>query len=182
MMTVNSIDVANFYIELFNESEDPMTKVRLQKFIYFAQAESMVRLNHTLFEDDFEAGHSGPAIIKIDEQFYNLNDYEPITAAVGCYDIHVFSSELLELLIDVAKFCGKYSNTELTRFIHVPGGPWESVYSDSGKPAIISKSSIKSFYTVHDLVPSYTRDAIEGLESEGRIDEHGRLILPEDWE
>ena len=181
-MTVSSRDVANFYIELFKESEDPMTKTRLQKFIYYAQAELMTRFNCILFEDDFEARHSGLVIIKIDEQFYNLNDYEPITAAVGCYDIHVFSPEQLELLMDVAKFCGKYSNAELTRFIHVPGGPWESVYSDSGKPVIISKSSIKSFYTAHDLVPSYTRDAIDGLESEGRIDEHGRLILPEDWE
>ena len=181
-MTVNSIDVANFYIELFKESEDPMTRIRIQKFLYFAQAESMVRFNCILFEDDFEAGHSGPIIIKIEEQFCNLNDYEPITAAVGRYDIHVFSFEQLELLMDVAKFCGKYSNAELTRFIHVPGGPRESVYSYSGNPAIISKSSIKSFYSVHDLVPSYTRDAIKGLESEGRIDEHGRLILPEDWE
>ena len=181
-MTVNSIDVANFYIELFKECEDPMTKTRLQKFLYFAQAESMVRLNHMLFEDDFEARHSGPVIIKIEEQFCNLNDYEPITAAVGRYDIHVFSSEQLELLMDVAKFCGKYSNAELTRFIHVPGGPWESVYSDSGKPAKITKRSIKAFYMVHDIVPSYTRDAIGRLESEGRIDERGRLILPEDWE
>ena len=180
-MTVNSIDVANFYIELFKECEDPMTKTRLQKFLYFAQAESMVRFNCILFEDDFEAWHSGP-IIKIDEQFYNLDDYEPITVAVGRYDIHVFSSELLELLMDVAKFCGKYSNAELTRFIHVPGGPWESVYSDSGKPAKITKRSIKAFYRVHDIVPSYTRDAIGRLESEGRIDERGRLILPEDWE
>ena len=180
-MTVNSIDVANFYIELFKESEDPMTRIRMQKFLYFAQAESMVRFNCILFEDDFEAGHSGP-IIKIEERFCNLNDYEPITAAVGRYDIHVFSSEQLELLMDVAMFCGKYSNAELIRFIHVSGGPWESVYSDSGKPAKITKRSIKAFYRDHDVVPSYTRDAIGRLESEARIDERGRLILPEDWE
>ena len=181
-MTVNSIDVANFYIELFKECEDPMTKTRLQKFMYLAEAELMVRLNHMLFEDDFEAWHCGPTIIKIDEQFRHLNDHELIKTAVGCYDIHVFSPEQLELLMDVAKFCAKYSNAELTRFIHVPGGPWESVYSDSGKPAKITKRSIKAFYRAHDVVPSYTRDAIGRLESEGRIDERGRLILPEDWE
>jgi len=156
-MTVNSIDVANFYIELFKESEDPMTRIRMQKFLYFAQAESMVRLNHMLFEDDFEAWHCGPIIIKIEEQFCNLNDYEPIMAAVGRYDIHVFSSEQLELLMDVAKFCGKYSNTELSRFICVPGGPYESVHSKEVTPAKITKNSIKTFYEAHDIVPGYTQ-------------------------
>ena len=181
-MTVNSIDVANFYIELFKESENPMTKVRLQKFMYLAQAESMVRLNHELFEDDFEAWHCGPIIIKIDEQFRHLNNHEPIETAVGCYDIHVFSPEQLELMMDVAMFCGKYSNTELSRFICVPGGSYESVHSKEATPAKITKRSIKAFYRAHDIVPSYTRDAIGLLESEGRIDERGRLILPEDWE
>ncbi len=181
-MTVSSRDVANFYIELFKDSEDPMTKTRLQKFMYFAQAESMARLNRMLFDDDFEAWHYGPVIPRISVQFKNVKDSEPIKTTVGSYDIHVFTPEQLEVLMDVAKFCGKYSTAELSRLTHVPGGPWESVHSDDGKPAKISKKSIKSFYKAHDIVPSYTRDAIESLESEGRIDEHGRLILPEDWE
>jgi len=181
-MTVSSMDVANFYIALFKDSDDPMTKTRLQKFMYFAQAESMARLNHMLFEDDFEAWHSGPVIPGISVQFQGVKDSEPIKKTKGDYDVHVFSPEQLEVLVDVARYCGRYSTTELSRLTHVPGGPWDSVHSDDGKPAKITKRSIKAFYRAHDIVPSYTRDAIGRLESEGRIDECGRLVLPEDWE
>ncbi len=34
----------------------------------------------------------------------------------------------------------------------------------------------------HTPVLTYFRDAVAGLPTEGRIDERGRLFLPEDWE
>lgn len=176
------MDVANFYIGLFKDRDDPMTRSRLQKFLYFAQAESMVRLDYLLFEDEFEARDSGPVISGINAQFEYLEDTEPIFNTKGDYDIHVFSPEQVELLVDVARCCGRYSTAELSRLIRVPGGPWESAFSDGGKPAIITKGSMKSFYGVRGAVPCYTRDAIGRLDTEGCIDENGRLVLSEDWE
>lgn len=180
-MTVSSMDVANFYIDLFRQGEDPMNMTRLQRFVYFAQAESLARLDSMLFDDDFEAWDHGPVIPGICTRFQNSKTIEPIRKPIGEYDVHVFTAEQLELLTDVAEFCGRYSTAELTRHTNVPGGPWDSVHSCDGKPMKISKSSIKSFHKAQNPIPRYFRDAIGRLDTEGRI-ENGRLILSEDWE
>jgi uncharacterized phage-associated protein len=180
-MSVKAMDVANFFIDYFKDSEDPMTKVRLQKFIYYAQIETMVRTGHCLFKDDFEAWHFGPVVPRVSAVFQNKADGEPITKIVGEYDIHLFTPEELEILVDVAKYCGKYSTAELSRKTHIQGGPWQQFHTETGKATVIPKKTIKAFYKSNDPIPHSTADSIRALQKEGRT-ENGKLIIPADWE
>jgi len=181
-MCASAIDVANFYITLFRDSEDPMTKVRIQKFMYYAQAQTLVRLGHPLFDEDFEAWHYGPVIPSVSSCFRHTEDMNPIGETYGNYDVHIFSSEELEILMDVAKYCGKYSTGELSERTHVVGGPWASVHTEDGKAAIIPKSSIKNYYSEHERISSTLSEAIGKLETEGYVDEKGRFVHPGNWE
>lgn len=180
-MSVKAMDVANFYIDYFKDSEDPMTKVRIQKFVYYAQVETMVRTGKCLFKEDFEAWHFGPVVPRVSAIFQDRKDGEPITGTVGSYDVHVFSAEELEILVDVAKYCGKYSTAELSRRTHIQDGPWIQYHTEGGKAAVIPKKAMKSFYREHDPIPPMTAASISTLETEGRS-ENGKLILPADWE
>ena len=180
-MSTKAIDVANFYIDYFKDSQDPMTKVRIQKFIYYAQVETMVRTGKCLFKEDFEAWHFGPVIPRISEVFQKKKDGEPITETIGEQDIHIFSTEELEILVDVAKYCGKYSTTELSHKTHIQNGPWAQCHTEEGKAVTIPKKMMKTFYRENDPIPAITAESIDALQTEGRI-ENGRLILPADWE
>ncbi len=179
---VKAIDVANFFITEFRESDDPMTKVRIQKFMYFAQAEALVRLGRPLFREDFKAWHYGPVIPSIGNKVKDVSSGEPILDQLGEYDVHVFSMEELDILIDVAMYCGKYSTAELSRRTHVKGGPWEKVHDEKGEAATIPKDSIRKFYSQHDPIPHSLHEIISRLPTEGYIDADGRTVVPDDWE
>lgn len=179
---VAASDVADFFIEEFKDSEDPMTKVRIQKFLYFAQAESLVRLHRPLFNEDFQAWHYGPVIPSISSQFMNLKDGEMISSPINKMDIHKFKPEEIEILMDVSTYCGRYSTTELSNKTHVDGGPWHSVHVEEGAPAIISKRSIEEFYSSHELIPHYFSNVVSSLPVEGRVDDNGKFLLTTDWE
>ena len=183
-MGVRAIDVANFFINEFKDTEDPMTKTRIQKFMYYAQAQCMVRLGYPLFDEDFEAWKFGPVIPEVSTLFMKKADGFPIRKTVGTYDIHVFKPSEIEVLMDVSRYCGSFSTAALSEKTHVPDGPWDKVHNEDGNPAIISKKSIKDYYSRNESIPSIISDAISRLPKVGRIDESGHTILPadEDWE
>ena len=181
-MTITSMDVANFYIRLFKDSDDPMTKVRLQRFLYYAQAESLVRLGRPLFEENFRAWHSGPVVPRVGAKFKDYANGAPILETVGDYDIHVFRPEEIEILMDVAGYCGRYSTAALSTKTQVKGGPWDAVHDSDGEPKVISKKSIKAYYSKNEPIPHLFSESIMTLETEGHVDPEGRFILPSDWE
>ena len=183
-MGARAIDVANYFINEFKDSDDPMTKVRIQKFMYYAQAHCLVRLGHPLFDEDFQAWKYGPYIPEIGSKFSKKKDGEPIRRSIGSFDLHVFTVSELEILMDVSRFCGGYSTSTLSRKTHVPDGPWAQVHKETGDPAIIKKSSIKEYYSKNERIPSYIEELVSKLPREGRIDNNGHLVLPAgcDWE
>ena len=180
----SAIDVANYFINEFKDTDDPMTKTRVQKFMYYAQAHCLVRLEHPLFNEDFQAWKFGPYIPEIGMYFQKKSDGEPIKRTVGSYDIHVFSPSEIEVMMDVSRYCGEYSTAALSNKTHVPNGPWASVHRETGSPAIIDKISIQNYYSKHEPIPSVLSDVISKLPREGRKDKDGHLVLPADcdWE
>ena len=183
-MGARAIDVANFFINEFKDSDDPMTKTRIQKFMYYAQAQCLVRLGRPLFEEDFQAWKYGPVIPEISMNFVNRNDGEPIRRVIGKFDLHVFTPEELEILVDVSRYCGQYSTATLSEKTHVQDGPWESVHKETGSPAVIPKCSIRDYYSKHEKIPSLIDKALSRIPTEGYTDENGHLVLPSgcDWE
>ena len=183
-MVARAIDVANFFINEFKDSDDPMTKVRLQKFMYYAQAQCLVRLGRPLFNEDFQAWRYGPVVPEVSSKFMRKWDGEPIRRPAGSLDLRVFAPDEIEIMMDVSKYCGRYSTAALSERTHVANGPWDLVHNDIGEPAIIEKSSIKEYYSKNEPIPSFMDDVISTLPREGHTDKNGHLVLPAgcDWE
>lgn len=121
-MKITCTDVANFYLDLYKDRGVPVSESKLQILIRYAQHESTERF------------------------CLEISSHEPS----GEYDVHIFTAEQIELLMDVDTHCRRYAY-EIPNLAYAP-------------------------------IPTYFRNAVAGLPSEGRIDEQGRLILPEDWE
>ena len=155
-----------------------MTKVRVQRFLFFAQAESLVRLGRPLFEEDFVAGDHGPMIAAIAECSEDVPAGRPIRDVSAGFDIHAFTYEELEVLLDVSAECGRYSTSELGRMMASCG--FSKPLCDTGDAAI-PKDSIRDLYSGHRFISPLFREAVSKIPVEGHIDADGRTVLPGDW-
>lgn len=169
-----AIDVANFFVDYFRDSDDPMTKLRLQKFLYFAQGESLARFGRPLFDEKIKALKLGPVVTAIDSEYPKGKG--PINI-VGKYDPHIFAMEDLELLLDVAVFYGNFSNAALVKLSHEDDGPWATVHRPTGPPAVITQDSIREYFQNGQRIPGALDDVIKTLPQAGTVCD-GHLVLP----
>ena len=177
----SAMDVANFYISFFDGTEDPMTKTRVEMFVFFAQVWSLVKNGHPLFNDDIRAYKYGPVVRSVLYTFYDVADCDPLSVR-GDFDIDLFSDEDINAMLDVAMFLRDKSTAAISDMTHVEGGPWDAVHSDSGEPAEITDESILEYYRGRLSIPDHMSYLLSKLPVEGRIDENGMAVLPEDWD
>lgn len=83
-------------------------EMKLHKLLYFAQRESLARLQRPLFEEEFQAWKYGPVLVQIRDAFRHgaLDSHEPISP--DC-------REILDFVID--EYSGK-SSWSLSRITH----------------------------------------------------------------
>lgn len=174
-----AIDIANFFIDLTNSMDEcHITNMKVNKLVYFAQAWSMVKYNKKLFDENIEAWKYGPVIPSVYNAF-KICGSQNIAATYGDYNQDIFSSEELDLLVDVALTYGKYEAFVLRDMTHEDAGPWDRVYEER-KNNVIPDELIKNYYSKskHSL-PDYE------LKSEAYVgyhDEDGHLVLPKEWD
>lgn len=141
MVDVN--DVADFYIDLYRETEDPMTNIRINKFLYFAQAWHLAFFDEPLFSDDFQAWKRGPVIPSIYHKY--KGPVEPITSVSNPEYNKMFSGDQINLLIAVAKKYERFSNQALVGITHM-SGPWKDVYRENMQNITITKEAIADYF------------------------------------
>ena len=178
---LKAIDVANFFVDLANsDPDDCMTNLRVNKLLYFAQAWSVVRRNKPLFEEDMQAWKYGPVVPEVYTAF-SACGRERIASVSGDYSLNSFSSDELDLLIDVARQYGNYTSSTLVDFTHEKNGPWDKVYVE-GQKNIISKESLKTYFSQQNTLKSFSLP--EAMESYVgyRDSADGLLILPKEYD
>ena len=70
-------DVANFFINLANETGSYISNLKLQKLVYYAQAWYLALYNDSLFPEDFQAWIHGP-VIPVLYAKYKVFQWQPI--------------------------------------------------------------------------------------------------------
>lgn len=173
-----AIDAANFFIDLANADPDEcMTNLRVNKLLYFAQGWSLVRLGKPLFKDDIQAWKYGPVVPNVYQE-YKKYGRERITKTSDDYSADKFSSDELELLLDVAREYGKYSSSGLVAMTHEKNTPWSLVYSPA-EYSSIDNDSLKKYFSTQ---PSLKEFVVPDLPEAGYRDEvTGNYVLPNDW-
>ena len=179
---LKAIDIANFFIDLANnDPDDCMTNLRLNKLLYFAQSWCLVKLNRPLFEEDVQAWKYGPVIPSV---YKKLKKYgrERIKNTVGNYSADIFSSDELEILIEVANIYCKFSSPALVDLTHKIGSPWQQIYCKNKSNQIISKESLKNYFSKNLQINNYKSLDLNSLEKIGYRDPIDNiLVLPSEY-
>jgi uncharacterized phage-associated protein len=174
-----ALDVARFLIRLATSGDepDPLTHLRLQKLLYYAQGWSLALRGRALFTDRIEAGTHGPVVREV-YHVYKGRGYASIFPAEGDEPEDLADDER-ELVGKVWKSLKGYSATRLRELTHREP-PWTEARRGLD-PAVpcnreITHESLKSYFT------HVTRRYLEGQRPPSptvrgvRADDQGRLF------
>lgn len=159
-ITLKCLAIVNYIleeIEKFNKNKEGKEKIwisgkRLQKILYFCEAEYMKRNNgNPLFDDQFYAWPSGPAIDGIYiflESNHNMQMFpihvpnEPILSD----DIKLIIKHILELTKNLG-------TNELVKLSKVPNGPYSKIFNEENKKynQIVPKIETYLYYSEHEM-------------------------------
>ena len=127
--------------------DDPITNLKLQKLLYYAQGWSFAELKRELFEDNVEAWQYGPIVSEV------YNTYKSFKNLPIEYDIEKDNSDIennfdKETLDFLKKFYESYIVIPAFRLVESSHQerPWLEVYNNKGPKSIIEKGVIQEFF------------------------------------
>lgn len=175
-----AIDIANFFIYLFQDDEDGLTNLKLNKLLYYAQGHAMIRLERPLFAEEIQAWPHGPVVKCVYKEF-KKNKNTRICEYTGRFDVTDFTDEECELLVDVAREYGKYTGSTLRNMTHKPGSPWEQYYREEAHDTVIPDFAIKAYFeTQEKLLEPFNAEFCEE-DFVGYRDSDGCYVLPKGY-
>ena len=144
-------NVADFFIDVAkNSTDDPMTNLKLNKLLYYAQGLYLARTGIPLFPEVIQAWKHGPVVPAVYHRYKAGNT--PIRKVSSDYSYENFSPDELDVLIDVMKEKGQYTGSKLIEMTHNES-PWRDVYIPDVYNIEITKDSMKAYFTEHPIKP-----------------------------
>jgi uncharacterized phage-associated protein len=158
-MTNQIIDIqkfAQYIVEKFSISGEPLTNKKLQKILYYVEAWHLVYFDSQLFSESPEAWIYGPVYPSVYQKYrkYKANpitideDY-PIQKINELLESFNFNDEKKEFLFSVLKYYGSRSALELEILTHREK-PWldarEGLSDFENSTTLISKETMKNYY------------------------------------
>ena len=133
--------IARYVINRCAQTQRPISNLKLQKILYFVQAEFLVGTGQACFDDDIEAWTYGPVVPAVYFHYMvfgstNIPDQEDD----GFESISSQDKERLDAIIDAA---AKYSSSSLIEITHRQS-PWKK--ARKRKNLLIKKSKIKEYF------------------------------------
>jgi uncharacterized phage-associated protein len=131
--------VANFFLDLADQSQIPLTQLAVLKLLYFAQGWYLARSDAPLVLQDFEAWQFGPVIKIVRDEFSQFGD-GAISGRATRFDlIRGKRSVVLPKLADedqafvksiFAAYRG-YDAWQLSELTHEAGSPWDCLWNSN---------------------------------------------------
>ena len=131
--------VASFFIKQASNlnGNNDLTNLKLQKLLFYAQAEYLRKHGQPLFKDQIEAWEYGPVVRDVYDWLKDCGAYQIDSFDVDLADFDNVDDDLLEELKDIFKKYNKYSASFLVEKTHEKGSPWHQVYSKKTSNSII---------------------------------------------
>jgi uncharacterized phage-associated protein len=137
--------VAGTLINLSHEKGDPVSNLKLQKLLYYAQAWYLALYDRALFDDQIEAWVHGPVVPCIFRQYKEYR-WTPISPVLT----QPVTKKIDQHLRDVWRVYGKFAAGKLERLTHSER-PWkdarEGLPIDAPSHNVITVQSIKKYYS-----------------------------------
>lgn len=147
---MKALEVARYFITLNKEQcldeLIDLSKLKLQKLLYYAQGYYTAMFNKPLFEENIEAWEHGPVVREIYDALKHIEGiYIPTnTYAMSDSEISLLDKDAKELIEDVFSVMGQYSAWKLRERTHNES-PWENNY-EKGQNKLIPLEDIKSYF------------------------------------
>jgi uncharacterized phage-associated protein len=147
-MKVTANHVADFFVLSAHEAGEPLTNLKLQKLVYYAQAWWAALNGGPLFNERIEAWVHGPVCPEVYHRFKH-NQWRPIEDEVD--EPESIDEDVNDHLEDVVENYGGMTGWELERLTHSEG-PWLKARGDLAPDANctreISVDEMKAYYLV----------------------------------
>jgi uncharacterized phage-associated protein len=143
--------VADYFINFSHDVGDPISNLKLQKLLYYAQAWHLALYDRALFGERIEAWVHGPAVPPVYGIFKGWA-WQPISDASG---VPAFSGPIKKHLDQVMRQYGPKNAYELELLTHSER-PWRDargdIPPDAPSTAVITHPSMRDFYRsqIHD--------------------------------
>ena len=135
--------VAKYIINHCNRESLLISNLRLQKVLYFVQADYLVNTDNPCFPDEIEAWDFGP-VVPIVYHNYKLFGSNSIVLLEKNVNNSKITPADQARINEVIAACARYSVSQLVEITHHQT-PWLQAYSQNGN-RIITKESIKEFF------------------------------------
>lgn len=137
-----------------DDSAEPITNMKLNKLMYFAQGIYLALYNERLFDDEFYAFEHGPIVGKIHDKYKGkdipeLNDYisdERAVQLANNYDWILSDKKAAEVLDATWQKYGKYTASYLRKLTHDDRGPWAKVYNKDQTWILMDDHDIEKYF------------------------------------
>lgn len=155
----NALAVANVFIRLAMEANNPVTQMKLQKLIYFAHGWYLALADEPLVKEEFQAWQYGPVIPSVYHKFKvfgtlgidRLGEEFCITSCgleLITPSISDMTGVVNSLLNRIWTVYGSFSGSQLSEMTHAQGSPWKQMRDKYGdkRDIVIPNNIIKSYF------------------------------------
>lgn len=138
-----ALSVSSYIIERCHSQNRTISNLKLQKILYFVQAEFLVSRNQPCFAEQIEAWDFGPVVPEVYQE-YKIFGGSNIPVIGRVVNTAVISEADQELINGVVDECSRYSASALVDITHNQS-PWVDAYVP-GCNNVISQRSIRDYF------------------------------------
>lgn len=137
----DALDIAEYIIWYCESKGKPISNLKLQKILYFVQAEFLVARGVPCFENKIEAWDYGPVVPDVYHEYKIFGSNAIFSFSNMTLEILPQDKRTINIMVDE---CNRYSSTDLVDITHRQL-PWLEARK-RGYNAEITKESIKDFF------------------------------------
>jgi uncharacterized phage-associated protein len=133
----DALDVAQYILE----KRGPMTAMKLQKLVYYAQAWAIVWDDFELFPEEIEAWKNGPVVRELWQDHRGKYHVDQIELGRS----KNLDAEQKATVDEVLRFYGHHSAQWLSDLTHMED-PWKNAWAQ-GENTVITKEALAEYYS-----------------------------------
>ncbi|PVZ53036.1 Panacea domain-containing protein [Arthrobacter sp. H-02-3] len=138
--------VTNFFLDMDASRQEPdVTPLKLQKLLYFAQANYLASTDQRLFDENLEAFRHGPVVYKTYQRYMNINQIlvaREVSPAVETARVPEDVEHFLAAIWDKYK---DFSAGQLRNLTHLQD-PWLHNYEEGSYRTVIPDDELRGYF------------------------------------
>lgn len=139
----NVIDICEYIVNWFYGENELITHLKLQKILYFVQANFLVELGYPCFKEDILAWDLGPVVREAYNIYHIYGNAPLLTEKEESLKLPKEEKDCIEEILEQVKNSSAYGLVKLTH----SHDPWKNTYNEGkGKDKVIKNEDILSFY------------------------------------